>query len=245
MGERIYLPELLRLQREFKFRFGALLLELNDEELCKFEIAFRRIVSSYWIVPETTELKLSPFVYEPRLDKKLAPIEKQLFQLEQNVEAIFRDIKESLNNNLGRGYRTIASIHAANRTSYLFAAMIAKAHFDRPFGGIDHLSGSFSMRSFSMRPLQQEKWPCWHLQDTVCLSGFISHSPPLQNSVEYRIGPQNYNHEVVWIKDNEIYVASLPSARIIRPEEYCEFPLIIPLGIRYTIEWEMPRNSSV
>lgn len=44
--------------------------KLDDEELDSFERALRKIVSFYWTVPET-ELKLSQFVCDPKLDKKL------------------------------------------------------------------------------------------------------------------------------------------------------------------------------
>jgi hypothetical protein len=206
------------------------LLTLDSEELFRFEAAFQRILSFYWITPETIELKLPSFTRCPNLDKKLKPMETQLFQLDQKIEAVFKYIKESLNNNLGRGYRTIASIHAASRGKYLWATMIAKAQFDTSFTGIDYVIGRFSMR-----PLQGK----WYPQDVVCLSGFTSVSCP--QTVKYRIGPQNYDHEIVWIKENDIYVASLPAVRIIVQNEYCDFPTALtPLGIRYTTEWKMP-----
>jgi len=234
---KINLANLHNLQEEIFRQDFQLKLRLEDEELVRFEIAFQKIVSSYWIVPETTEPELPPpFVRDQMLDKKLRPLETQLFNLDQKIEVLFRDIKESLNNNLGRGYRTIASIHSTNHDCYLQAALIAKAKFDIPFCGIDHQPGSFSMH-----PLQEK----WHSQDTVCLSGFIAHSLP-QNTVKYRIGPMHYDHEIVWIKDNEVYVGSLPSARIIPPKYDYDLPTSIsPLGIRYTTEWDMPENSLV
>jgi len=211
---------------------GFMIQKLTDGELLRFRNALRRIARSYWIVPTTIPKKLPRLAQNFPVDKKLIPINAQLFALDHKIDVLYKKIQDVWKESLGRGYRTIASIYESNMPEYLLGAMVAKEKFDLGFYGIKH-----EPRHFSMRPLKEE---AWQEEDVVCISAFASPSHK-QNIIRYEVEQRHHQNELTWIRDGDLYVSVLPATIIIKRKELADIPNIgKPIGIRYTKEWDIP-----
>ena len=207
--------------------------ELEVKELVSFRRGMEYLLNEYFSMPEL-EISEDLEPYQPIKPPKDEGVYEFLLDLDKKLCLIHRElirIKQSL---LGRGYPKIYAILKRNVVAYLTAAMIAKDYYDTEFSGATRKLGCFYM-TFLRKEYYTNK-------DVGCLSGFISKDKPKEDHVRFISNGNPHEQEVVWVKDNDLYVCSLPYTVILQPEEPHDFSSTEQfLGVMYTTRWELRR----
>ena len=207
--------------------------DLWDRELLYFGKGMEYILNEYFSVPE---LKVSEGLKPYQLERtpKDRGVYEFLLYLDRKLSLIYEELIKIKQGLLGRGYPKIYTILKKNVTAYLLGAMVATCYYDRGFSGIVREPGKIYMTFLKKEYYTDE--------DVGCLSGFICKNKPKESHIRFMTNGRIHEQEVIWTKDGDLYVCSLPHTIILLPKKCHDFSSISHLqflGVMYTTRWEL------
>ena len=222
------LSELKTMMHDCKILAGDLnvsVKELEFAELSHFKRGIEYLLGEYFTAPDLKAFKEIE-TYRPRGAPKDIEVYKLLLHLDEKLSQIYRELVRIKENLLGRGYPRIYSILKRNVATYLLGAMMAKDYYNGRFSGVMQVPGEIYMTFLRKEDFTDE--------DLGCLSGFICRNKPKENMVRFIANAKEWKQEVVWVKDNDLYVCSIPYTIILRPRDYHDFNEVEELlGVAY------------
>jgi len=191
-----------------------------------------------WDVNDLTEEELASFRYamEYILNEWFSPLEFETlekaksYHTSETVDSLLDLEKLCMiyNHLLKKGYPRIYSILKRRVRDYLLGLMLAKSHYTCEFSGALRKQGAFYMTFLRKKYYDTN-------EDIGCLSGFICKSKPKEDIVEFIANSREREYDVLWIKDNDLYVCSLPYTVILRPGGLYDFSSVDEfIGVMYT-----------
>ena len=201
--------------------------ELNDRELVAFARAMEYLLNEWYSTPELkvpTEVK----PYYPKGTPKDKGVYEFLLELDKKLCQLHKELTEIKRNLMGRGYPRIYAILKNRTRDYLLGAMMAVYRYAREFSGAMKKGGYVYMTFLRKENFTDD--------DLGCLSGFICRKKPKENRVHFIANAKKWEQEVVWVKDNDLYVCSIPYTVILRPRDYHDFSSVEELlGVVYKV----------
>jgi hypothetical protein len=236
---------------------GIVTRDLTDRELFLFDRAMKYIIGQYYVTTQTilqaSELDLSPgerLILQELAEIKAATMSRGYLTIGHMLQRFFR---EFLMGAMIAKYDFDKNFAGEQPDSGKFYVVPLKREiwkFEDDVGGEGGLLSERQLTclvGFGSQEAQQPSFSNARLEAVVSMTEGAS-SPEnvpsnvvLPSCLQYTLDGKRRQNEIIWIRDNDIYVCSLPQAIILRPRwsviDLGNTANLNPIGVLYVSDW--------